>query len=303
VAGNTYGHLPSRIFRTLFFFHFNLDFLQRVEAQERAVAFRDYPWLYQYLNPSTSYMKRQRSSYEIENRKQAARAKRRALVAARTAPVRAYPNSLVPLGSYGYKKNTQELKVFDIDNATYNVNTSGSFTLLCVPQQGDDMTNRDGRKIKLQSLYIRGLIRMEPTITPSSPEEVSSQLCRVIIFVDYQPNAAAPGVTDVLKEALPQSQLNLNNRDRFKIIKDKTFVFDSFIYNTTATQSVAAMNRTIHPVKIFKRLNINTIFNATNGTTIASISSGALYMLCIGTEAAGGTDGNLVVSTRVRFSE
>lgn len=197
---------------------------------------------------------------------------------------------------------SSERKYFDIDNATYAVNTTGSFTPLCLPVLGSDFTNRVGRKVVIKSVYIRGRVQLDAATAASNVASLGQQ-ARFVIFVDNQPNGAAPAVTDVLKEAVPHSQLNANNRDRFRIIKDKTYVFDPMIISNTATQAHAVMNRTVYDVKVYKKLNIETIFNGTNGGTIADVNSGALYMFWIGNVAAGTTDATAPLTTRVRFDD
>lgn len=223
-------------------------------------------------------------------------------LSARAKPVTSYSPSLVPIASRGYRPNPTEKKVYDIAVTTYQVNTTGSFTLLCIPTTGADMTNRVGRKILQKSVYIRGRVTQEATAAGPQTVANSSQQIRFILFVDYQPNGAAPAVTDLLNTASPASQLNINNRDRFKVLKDKCYVFDASAYNTTATSQLASWSRTVYNFKCYKKIDIETIFNATNGGTIADINSGALYMFWIGDQAAGSnTDGNALVSTRVRF--
>jgi len=194
-----------------------------------------------------------------------------------------------------------EKKVNDLVTATYQVNTSGSFTLLANPTLGSDFNNRIGRKVLLKSLYVRGRIGTEPALS-GVEAIVPAQQARMILFVDLQPNGAAPAVTDLLVEALPTSQLNLNNRDRFMILCDKQYCFDPYyLVTSTATQTLASCNRQIYNIKKYKKLNQEMIFNGTNGGTIADITSGALYMFWIGNKAASATDANAVLSTRVRY--
>jgi len=195
-----------------------------------------------------------------------------------------------------------ELKVQDLATATYQINTTGSLTLLAVPIVGADYNARIGRKIRLQSVFIRGYVRTESG--PSAVTSAIAQQCRFMLVYDLQPNGAAMTITDLLNTADPSSQLNLNNRDRFRIIADQEFVFDHYNYVTTATQTSQAFGRTIQNFKKYKKLNLEMIFNAVNGGTIADIASGALYMVWIGSNAAGSnTDANAVVSTRVRYSD
>lgn len=205
-------------------------------------------------------------------------------------------------GSMAYSSN-REKKFFDIGVTAYQANTTGSFTLLHVPQVGADYNQRVGRKTIIKSIYIRGRAQLENAANVATTTTPAQQT-RMIIFLDSQPNGAAPAVTDLLLSAEPAAQLNPNNRDRFKVIKDKMFIFDPLVISTTATQSFAIANRTMHDIKCYKKLNIETVFNATNAGTIGDINTGALYMFWIGSVAAGANvDANAVVSTRVRFDD
>jgi len=214
------------------------------------------------------------------------------------APRRAYPVSRVPLASRGYRPNTVERKVNDLDTTTYQVNTSGSFTLLANPQVGADMNNRIGRKITLKSVYVKGRVQLE--LAGSLVAAASgAQQARMIIFSDMQPNGSAPVVTDLLVSATPASQLNLNNRDRFRVYCDKEYVFDPML----VTATLYTWNRTIQLVKKFKALNLEMVFSTSTGS-IADITTGALYMFWIGSAAPGtNTDANFVGSTRVRYTD
>ena len=211
-----------------------------------------------------------------------------------------------PLSTRGWRPfvtTNHELKVQDLAPATYQVNTTGSITLLAVPIVGADYNARVGRKIVLKSLYIRGRVYLEWDTTLAVVSCLGQQ-ARMIIVVDNQPNGAAPAITDILNTAEPSSQLNLNNRDRFRILCDKEYFFDPVALSTTANQSVAAMNRTGYNIKVYKRLNQEMIFNSVNGGTVADIASGALYMVWLGSIAAGtNVDTNAFVSTRVRYAD
>lgn len=209
--------------------------------------------------------------------------------------------SMVPYGTRGWSYNTIEKKVQDIAVATYQVNTTGSFTLLCIPVVGADMNARVGRKINIKSVYIRGYVGLQAALLSTADSEIPPQQARMIVFADMQPNAAAPAVTDLLNTATPASHLNLNNRDRFKILADKIFTFDSYINVSTATQSRAGVGVNCLRVKCYKKMNLETIFNAVNGGSIADITSGALYMFWIGSQAA--SDANAIVGTRVRYTD
>ena len=213
-----------------------------------------------------------------------------------------------PLSTRGWRPfvtTNHELKVQDLAPATYQVNTTASITLLAVPIVGADYNARVGRKIILKSLYIRGRLQLEQSgVNPAGGAVSLAQQARLMIVYDLQPNGTAPAITDILVTAEPASHLNLNNRDRFRILCDKEFVFDPMFSQNTATQAFALMNRTIYNVKLYKKLRHEMIFNAVNGGTVADIASGALYMVWIGSVAAGtNVDTNAFVSTRVRYAD
>jgi len=80
------------------------------------------------------------------------------------------------------------------------------------------------------------------------------------------------------------------------------YYLDPLYDDTTATSAVSAMGSTGRAIKIFKKCNLEVIFNATNGGTIADISSGALLLVTFGNVASGTrTDANFSLGTRVRF--
>lgn len=199
------------------------------------------------------------------------------------------------------RRTVGERKVIDVGVTTAQVNTTGAITLLNGSTQGTDYTNRIGRKIVVKSLYIRGAMLNEQANNQLTTGTQGAQAGRMIVFVDMQPNGATPAVTDLLVSASPYSQLNLNNRDRFKIIKDKMYFFDPYVYTTTATQASAALTNQIKQIKCYKNMNLETIYNSGNAGTIGDIQSGALYLLFIGSATSGTTDLNANLSIRVRF--
>jgi len=184
-----------------------------------------------------------------------------------------------------------ERKTIDVDQANYVADTTGSVTLLNGVATGTDFTDRIGRKIIMRSLYIQGYVAaIDNTVSPN--------ISRLIVVYDNQSNGAAPAVLDVLKQASSISQINLNNRDRFKILVNKTFPIA--VIDNTATQALAG-SPTIHKVKIFKKLRHEALFNGTTAA-IGSIATGSIYMITIGNTAAN-TGGNFNLSSRVRFED
>lgn len=219
------------------------------------------------------------------------------------APRRTY-NSLVPMRTGGYTPNTQERKVADILTADYPCYTTASIALLALPRVGADFNARVGRKVTLKSFYIRGSVQTVQSTATGTVYTMPAQMVRMICFCDLQPNGALPLVTDLLNEATPQSQLNLNNRDRFTIYTDKEFSLDpASFYNSTNGNYAASQNNQIKLIKKFKSINLEMIFNAGSTGNITDITSGALYMLWIGSAPSAAAGAVAKVSTRVRYND
>lgn len=193
-----------------------------------------------------------------------------------------------------------EKKVKDIAVATYPISTVGSFTLLNGLVPGTDFNNRIGRKVFLNSFYVRGFCRNSDDGTGGSTSP--GDLWRMIIFMDMQPNGSAPAVTDLLVSASSASQLNMNNRDRFKVLCDKQYTTGPWTFLGSGGYWASADGAS-HAIKKYKRVSAETIYNAGTAGTIADIISGALYMFWIGTSAAVEQGGEAVVSVRVRYTD
>lgn len=155
---------------------------------------------------------------------------------------------------------------------------------------GADVGNRLGRKITMKSLQWRIAVQCAPTTT-------SGQI-RTIIFLDNQANATTPTAAEFFEDSaaalLLTSPLNLNNRERFKIIADKI----SNLGQEVATQAWAP---TQVYLKGYKKLNVDTIYNAANGGTVADITTNALHVWTMGSLGVA----NPTVSSyfRVRFTD
>jgi len=217
---------------------------------------------------------------------------------------RTYPRSMVPAASRGYQFNRTERKVNDIVATTYNVgNATAGVVLLCAPQLGTDMTMRIGRKIFLKTVNIVGNVTTQAAITGATASiAVEPNLARISIVLDTQPNGVLANVGDIFTATSSVSHINLNNRDRFKVLKTKRYALGPWYINNVATTSFAMTTQQNYVVKLFKKINVETVFNAGNTGAIGDISTGALLMVVQGSGPAG----ELVtfnVTTRVRFDD
>jgi len=199
---------------------------------------------------------------------------------ARTQPRRAYSGSMVPLRTGGYNFDAPEVKTYDKAASNYQSddNTSPA-TSLCTPAQGSGFTQRTGTKVKVSSIYVRGYVSSTIAVTASGvpTANIPAVQCRCTIFIDYQSNGTLPAVTDIYTSASPTSQINLYNRDRFKILMEKTWTFDPIIYDTT--NGAGSVVNQIRTVKMFKKVAIPVFYNIGNTGTETDVASNGIVML------------------------
>lgn len=201
-----------------------------------------------------------------------------------------------------------EIKAIDIASTTYAfqlVGTPPTFTLLNGVQVGAGFFNRVGSRIEMKNIHIRGIIENIATSI--------SSYGRMLIVYDRQPNGAAPAITEVLQSrdqtgtaaTSSQSEINLDQRDRFVILRDKQWYLPP-VTNTAnvltngPTYPAGESENTWEINEFIKMKGLVTHYkSSSNPTTIADINTGAVYLLFIQNQSASTYQAR--VGIRVRF--
>lgn len=217
----------------------------------------------------------------------------------RTTVRRSYaPGSTRGWRSYGYgrrslgkrlrnllsKWSPPERKYSESSAFALATDTIGVFRLMNSIGEGAGPTERVGRRITCTDF----LVRLNFTIAAAT---ITDQTIRVMIVYDAQTNSGAPTAAELLANAstgsaVMVSPMNLDNRERFKILAEKQFTM------VKGTETERAF------IKIYKKIKLPTVYDA--GTTGGgSISTGSIYLCVFGRQ-------NDVASTydfygRVRF--
>ena len=175
--------------------------------------------------------------------------------------------------------NKQELNFTDV--AISGAITTGLLTLLNGIAEGDDNTDRSGKKVVMKSVQVHGMLAYGAA---------GSREGRALLIWDNAPNGVLPAITDILTVSTSNGFPNINNVGRFSILKD---------VHPDPALGVAQGTTTQMPIEFYKKLNDATRFLGT-GATIASIQNGALYLLLLGADSSNAT---VDIRTRVRFIE
>lgn len=179
---------------------------------------------------------------------------------------------------------SQELKTIDV-SPSLTVDTTGAVSLLNGCQRGTDYVERIGRELRLRSVDVL----LTAQVTSATGVD---QIHRYLLVFDKQPNGVALTLADVLSTPSVDAQLNLNNESRFRILADER-------YHLNASGEPGSQKA----VHIAQRLALRVRFNSGTAGTVADIATGSLYLITIGSIAAGATAGTLSGRSRVRFTD
>ena len=202
---------------------------------------------------------------------------------------KARTSSFIPVAGYQksrelHKQPKMELKAFD------NATTTTAFSTIAGPPvpvclntivNGAELYQRVGRKVYNRSLHFRGAIQ---------PNGASMEThARVIIYYDSSSNKAFPAIADFLKDANAAaatthlSEINLDNRSRFQIIRDYQVLLGEASALAGTVEIIPDPIKNSLNVDFFIKLRgLETIYNVTNGGTIADITTGSINVVFLG---------------------
>jgi len=177
-------------------------------------------------------------------------------------------------GYYGrFAGRNAEKKFFDGTLGSTACAAAGTIlnaSLNLIPQ-GVTESTRVGRKCVVKNLNMKGHVILPATTTAAS----TSDIVRVIVYLDKQCNGATAGVTDILEATDIESFRNLANSQRFVVMYDKTKTINLSGCGLAATDTWAER---VIPFKFSKACNIPLEFDSTTGaiTEIRSNNIGVL---------------------------
>jgi len=197
------------------------------------------------------------------------------------------PRALMRTGGLLPYPSNIERKFFDValtDDAT----STPSLNCVNAMVAGTSAVTRIGRRIVMKSLQIRGLIYRENAAT------TTNQFMRLVVVFDRQPNGSATVApwTDMYNTATPHTLKNMANAGRFFTLMDKNI-------DITAANG----GNTEVSINEFIKFNLPVYYNAGVAGNVADISTGALLVCYVGSQAAGTDDINVELNCRLRYTD
>lgn len=208
--------------------------------------------------------------------------------------------------------NALALKSVDVSSETFLFASSQSPAVLVVPKLGSAFFNRLSNRTRGVSLHLIGQIA--PTF--SNAAIITQTFGRIIVYYDRQPNGANPATADILLDTHNDgstttnafSQINMNNRDRFMILRDRKVVLPEIAIDGVGGNQVGGVitdpncgDKGFRYTEFIKLNHLESLYNSTNGGTIGDISSGAFGILVVSNDSSGSPGWLLDISVRFKF--
>lgn len=211
----------------------------------------------------------------------------------RRSITRSYYNSSQNRRFLGYQSGRafnaapkEELKCFDVTPGNLNFLTAATgTTVACYNSmpQGPDVYQRIGRKIYMKSLAIRGQIQQIAT--------AATDVGRILVVYDSQPDGGGlPAIGSLIQDCNTGvnqngfSHININNRARFKILKDYQVILPSATYVAGVVTNLGYQDNIIHTHMInwfIPLKGLEGVFNLNSTGAVTDIQSGSLLIFCV----------------------
>jgi len=170
------------------------------------------------------------------------------------------------------------------------LNTAGSVGLLTTIAQGTSQQERVGKRVRLTSLHLRGVLSVGTTVS------VQPLYATLLVVFDRDPTGILPGIFDILSNspvAVTAALAHSNdvNSTRFRVVMRRTYTLDPIMQ---------------HPVAIDEFLDLKglyTVYGSATTGVLGNIKQGALYYAAAALQDPATPTENLTLalSTRCRF--
>lgn len=222
-------------------------------------------------------------------------------------PGAAYTAQLGPPGRGTEVKGVDSSHIIDFSQTTANIANVG------MPIQVPSFYGRIANRTRGVTLDIRGYVN----ITGSNTAEYHLTVGRILVVYDRQPNGNLPSLTDILKDYAANgtfatnelAKLNLTNRDRFLILRDRQISLQPLGINGGPPDNnnlylemdINASNTNGFNYHEYINLKgLQTQYQSSSDGSVADISTGAYYIICVD-PTSGSAAYQLVCQVRYKF--
>ncbi len=173
-----------------------------------------------------------------------------------------------------------ELKFHDLDIDDSLIASGGTIAQVScnVIAQGTTESERVGRKLIVKGIGWRWHMTLATTATATE----TSDIVRIILFLDKQANGATATVTGILESADYQSFNNLANKSRFRVLMDRTYAFSAKAGSGRGSTDTLSYGECAKQDSFYKRCNIPIEYdNSASTGVITSIRSNNIGVMTL----------------------
>lgn len=184
-----------------------------------------------------------------------------------------------------------ELKRNEITISAVPVYNLATIQLLNGIAQGTTAFTRVGNRISMQSVHMRYSLRQWDVSTFNN-----NHIWRMLIVYDRSPNGSNPAITDILASNHQLALQNMDNKDRFKILWDKTDTYGYFFSGGNSTGPCQAVG------ECYRKVKGDTVYSG-SASLISDLRTGALWLVYLGSATLATNCPALDARLRVTFTD
>lgn len=209
-------------------------------------------------------------------------------------------------GRGGMGVNKPEFKFKDTDITTpIDVGLGGTLISpsLNLVNQGNGESEMIGRKLTIKRISIRGSINFQANTAVGLANIGSDNRVRLMMVLDTQCNGSSATAALLMENQEIHSFLNLENKSRFKVLKEWTIVNDAVVgHNNTGNVYYCGLRKL--PFKWTKKCNIKIEYGQQSGGArdITEVRSNNIFLIAF-SEAAPTASSQVECRVRIRFSD
>lgn len=173
-------------------------------------------------------------------------------------------------------------------------NTTGTVTHINAIPLGTGDEEREGKTCKVTSIQIKGY-----AVTDTA---TVGDVCRYLVIYDKKPSGVLPAPTDLLNTVSCNGFVRWDQKHRFIVLRDEAFTLAGS-YTAPGTGDIV---KPIHYINEYIKLSADLTCQWTSSDTtgaIATATEGAIYLLTVGSAAAGTADAEMACNYRVSFRD
>lgn len=175
-----------------------------------------------------------------------------------------------------------------------------STSMISTPAQGDGPSNREGKRILMRSVQVKGAVTVDPLADRTGG--LQSSIVYIALVLDTQTNGAQLNAEDVFVnpsanlDAVGTPMRNLLYGSRFRILKSETLELpiNNATYDGTNIETFGVSRTFDWFVPLGEGIPVN--FNAGTTSSIANVIDNSLHIIAVTSSI-----GDLSYNARIRF--